>query len=341
MSIFGDTPISDENVVEIPLSKRKNSKYQGMFVATVSIEDEAIADLNWTVRPSSNKKGWYAWRREKDENGDYTINIGMHQLVLERMLDRDLEEGEFVDHIDGNGLNNCRDNLRRANRIENSGNQKTPSNNKTGFKGVTLSACGTYTAHIRFNKKTYYLGTFVTAEDAHLAYCAKAKEFYGDFANDGKRSLIGIEVDAPQRNSRTEQGKRLSQISFNKKIEAYRLTVLWEGKWVWIAHYRAREEAEVACRQAEELVKSGQSPIVLRNPLKYKKKTKTTADSVGVIRLSERYKVYALYQGQSITLGYRKTAEEADELRRLVEERISKGLHPKIGQPIIKEIAQS
>lgn len=176
-------------IVTIPLSKRKNSKYQGMFVAIVSIEDEDLADLNWSVHHASNKKGQYAFRRELDENGAYTVNIGMHQLILERILGRDLEEGEYCDHIDGDGLNNQRGNLRLTTRSGNAQNRRILTTTKTGYKGVHQVG-KYYRATITYNRKIYQLGTYETAEAAHEAYKARALELHGEFANDGEKSLI-------------------------------------------------------------------------------------------------------------------------------------------------------
>jgi group I intron endonuclease len=63
-----------------------------------------------------------------------------------------------------------------------SGRQQSFAPGKTGYRGVALTAEGKYRAYITHRKKTYRLGHFHTAEDAALAYNAKAVELYGDNA---------------------------------------------------------------------------------------------------------------------------------------------------------------
>ena len=56
-------------------------------------------------------------------------------------------------------------------------------NNKSGFKGVHWNSnCCKWHAQIRIKGKQTYLGLFMTAEEAHAAYVAVAKEHFGEFA---------------------------------------------------------------------------------------------------------------------------------------------------------------
>lgn len=76
------------------------------------------------------------------------------------------------------------DNLRPAEQTQNNANRRAYRNNKSGLKGVYMSA-GRWRAGIRIDGKSYYIGTYDTAEAAHAAYVAKAKELFGEFANSG------------------------------------------------------------------------------------------------------------------------------------------------------------
>jgi len=98
-----------------------------------------------------------------------------------------------IDHIDGNRLNNQRSNLRVVTRQQNLWNNRVRSDSRTGFKGVSYHPTKRrkYRTIITLNGKRIPLGYYMTPEEAHRAYCMKAKELFGDFANSG----IPTEVD--------------------------------------------------------------------------------------------------------------------------------------------------
>lgn len=164
--------------IEIPLSKR--GKHAGKHFAIVSDEDKDLLLINWTARPG--KRTYYA--RHTLSSTPYR-DESMHVLIAKRMFP-EIPEGYEVDHIDGNGLNNQRTNLRLATRGQQRANSRRHQDSSTGFKGVTLhKPTGRYTAGIQYQKKFKRLGYFDTPEEAHAAYCEKAKELFGEFWNDG------------------------------------------------------------------------------------------------------------------------------------------------------------
>lgn len=98
--------------------------------------------------------------------------------------------GEFpdgwLDHIDGDGLNNRITNLRRATCAENARNRRRPRTNSSGLKGaVWHKKAGRWQAQLKLEGKAKYLGLFDTAEEAHAAYLSAANEFYKQFARAG------------------------------------------------------------------------------------------------------------------------------------------------------------
>lgn len=90
--------------------------------------------------------------------------------------------GLDVDHINGNGLDNRRCNLRVCSRSENLMNQKISKANKTGVKGVHRTKSGVFVAQIKKNGKGIYLGRFDLLNDAALARIAAEKEMFGQFS---------------------------------------------------------------------------------------------------------------------------------------------------------------
>jgi hypothetical protein len=120
---------------------------------------------------------WYAQAHTRQENGKDTI-IRLHRALFNFPI-RSIE----VDHKDGNGLNNSRQNLRLCSHAENRKNTKTPSSNTSGFKGVYRhTQTGKWVASINIKTKNKNLGSFATPEEAYEVYCKAAKFHYGEFA---------------------------------------------------------------------------------------------------------------------------------------------------------------
>lgn len=95
---------------------------------------------------------------------------------------------EFLDHINGDTLDNRILNLRPASNSQNQGNSSKQINNKTGYKGVSYKKKDKrFQATIRHDGKTVFLGLFTHAEQAHEAYLSAAKRIFGEFHFGGER----------------------------------------------------------------------------------------------------------------------------------------------------------
>jgi len=89
-----------------------------------------------------------------------------------------------VDHIDGNGLNNKKSNLRLCTNNQNLYNRAKCKNNTSGFKGVKWKKDSKkWVAAINVNNKRIYLGQYTSKIKAHEAYVAACKKYHGEFAN--------------------------------------------------------------------------------------------------------------------------------------------------------------
>jgi hypothetical protein len=90
--------------------------------------------------------------------------------------------GLEIDHIDGNGLNNQRSNLRLATHSENMRNQRLSRNSSSGLKGASWSKSNQrWQAQITIERKHCHLGFYDTPEEAHEAYARASVELHGQF----------------------------------------------------------------------------------------------------------------------------------------------------------------
>ena len=126
---------------------------------------------------------WYLVTREN--NIFYAINrsrVSMHRLIL--AATRNLQ----VDHINHDGLDNRRSNLRLCTHKENDRNRRLQRNNTSGFKGVSMVLkTGKWEAKVRYRDETgrvfnIVAGYFHDKRQAALAYNRKALEIFGKFA---------------------------------------------------------------------------------------------------------------------------------------------------------------
>lgn len=89
----------------------------------------------------------------------------------------------LVDHIDMDKCNNSISNLRLCNASENGCNRLAPSNNTSGFKGVSfLRRENKYRAVIHKDRRRYEIGLYDTAQAASEAYNRAMEDFHGEFA---------------------------------------------------------------------------------------------------------------------------------------------------------------
>lgn len=166
--------------IQIPLPIEGETYQIELTQGQVTIVDVIDADL------ASN-----LWRAQKDGVGEFravrTVRVHgrsslifLHQVILERILGRKLNQGEIVDHDDGNPLNNTRSNLRVATHTQNMQNRKINKNNTSGFKGV-IPWRKKWRATIWANGIRHHLGTFKSAEEASEAYGIASENLHGEF----------------------------------------------------------------------------------------------------------------------------------------------------------------
>jgi hypothetical protein len=152
--------------VEIPLT-------QGL-VAIVDDEDapRVLAEGKWYA--AKYHLTYYAMRNVRRAGGARGGTYKLHNFVT---------GWPYVDHIDGNGLDCTRGNLRQCNHAQNRRNSRRYANNTSGFKGVGWDKrANQWRARITVDRTERWLGNFTDPRDAALAYDAAARELHGPFA---------------------------------------------------------------------------------------------------------------------------------------------------------------
>jgi len=127
--------------------------------------------------------GRYKWAISHTGKNYYAITTLSNGQRMHRMIMK-AKDGQIIDHKNGNGLDNRRENLRFCTNTENSRNQGLTKRNKTGFKGVSWSKTRKgFMAQISCDRKVKMLGVFDCPFKAARAYDAAALELHGEFAN--------------------------------------------------------------------------------------------------------------------------------------------------------------
>lgn len=141
--------------VLIPLTR-------GYFAAVDDDTAALVSGVKWSYYAALNRTTYAARKIYRD--GKRTT-VYMHRLIMD--APRSME----VDHIDGDGLNNQRQNLRLATRSQNEQNRHSVrSDSLTGVRGVHRERrSGKYLAYLYVLKRRYRLGLFTTLDEAAKA----------------------------------------------------------------------------------------------------------------------------------------------------------------------------
>lgn len=138
------------------------------------------------VMEFGNRYGGWDARRTKEKYTAYAVVCDENQRVITSMHRIILGlTGRYpiVDHVDGNGLNNRKSNLRKASYSQNQQNSKKPNRgNGNKYKGAFRKGGSKYYSSIILNGKSYKLGVHETEIEAAQAYDRKAIELFGEFA---------------------------------------------------------------------------------------------------------------------------------------------------------------
>lgn len=150
------------------------------FGKVIVIIDESDLDLynryKWSI--SGKARCWYLMANVKVNNSYKTIKFHREKLQLK-------DSKVYVDHINGNGLDNRAANLRLCTSSSNQANQRTQIKSKSSkYKGVCFYKRNKmFGANIAHNGKSTFLGLFESEHAAAIAYNIEAKRLFCAYAN--------------------------------------------------------------------------------------------------------------------------------------------------------------
>lgn len=166
----------------------------GKFAVIDYADIPLVSEFQWSLLGKTKlRRVAYAKRTVVDFSGKQTTAY-MHRVIM------GAGQKQEVDHINRNGLDNRRENLRLCSRAENSRNRATDRDKASSrFKGVSYSPRNKkYVAMICHEGKNSHLGTYASETDAASAYDRAAALLFGQFArlnfprpNFGKREALG------------------------------------------------------------------------------------------------------------------------------------------------------
>lgn len=166
-----------DSVKKIPLRNRK-----GSIAAWALVDDQdydrAMAHKWHMFRTKGLRYACRNLRRTEGHRGTEYL----HRFIL-RAPDRKM----VIDHIDGNGLNNQRDNLRACTQSNNLRNCKRRIDNAAGFKGIHFDKSkNKWTAKLVIKPAEIWQERFDTLDAAKAAYVAAANKYHGQFTRGAK-----------------------------------------------------------------------------------------------------------------------------------------------------------
>jgi hypothetical protein len=160
----------ENNLAYIPLTKG----YEAIIDAADVV---LISGFHW----HSDVRNHTVYSSRNSTDGGTLRKVYLHNAIFGKLEDMQ------IDHIDGNGLNNQRSNLRFATSSQNLQNTGSRKNNKSGLKGVSRkSGRFKWVAQIRANGKKIFLGHFDDPLIAHAAYLNASKNYHREFSNNGE-----------------------------------------------------------------------------------------------------------------------------------------------------------
>ena len=216
--------------------------------------DRVVTEGKWHIHKDPHRGVFYV-RTNTYENRKQTA-IYLHRFIM------DAPKGKVVDHINGDGRDNRKENLRICTKLENMRNRNTPPRGEVGYYGVTDHAIHQYAKNyrvaIRFQKKYIHGGMFFTAEEAAMEYDKLAKEYHGEFLTlnfpDGVPPDVMQKIIAGQKEyEKIRKYRPTEKQSKQKGVNWSKRDKVWQARLgtKYLGRFKTEEEAIAVRLRAE------------------------------------------------------------------------------------------
>lgn len=211
----------------------KNTRFK--YVIIDDEDFDKIKKHKWKIDRNKSGNEYAASSDKIDGRHKY---ISMHRIIMDAPKNMD------VDHINHDGLDNRKENLRICTRQENLRNRKL-SNNRlyTIYKGVRLTSYKKWVAQISINEKNTYIGTFNTDEEAAKAYDVAAIKHFGVFAC---LNFPDFDYSNYIPNPYTKKGSKYRGVNWCSDRKKWRVSRQINNKRVRIGDYTTEKDAAKA-----------------------------------------------------------------------------------------------
>ena len=228
------------------------SKTHGTHTVLFDEKDrEKVESHTWTiVNPRDNT--YYANTMIPHPDGGWSISskgkrrrrrtgLSLHRLIM------DPPKNMIVDHINHNGLDNRKENLRICTHKDNMRNRRKQKNNISGYKGVRYrKKHKKFVAQIKKYDKQVHIGCYETIEEAAMAYDANARHYYGEYAClnfPQKKQNSKYIVTMPDNQIRKNNTSGFRGVYFTKRANKWIAAIEKDKKKYHLGHYDTPEEA--------------------------------------------------------------------------------------------------